>query len=69
MNKPLKKLVYKLLIYSIILLAGLALDVVNTTSTYGLVIPSMLTVFTVISIYQYVKTVRKANDKSNIEFK
>ena len=71
MNKPLQTLVYKLLVYTVILIAGIALGAVNLTSGhgFGLVLPSMLTVFAVNNIYQYIKARQKAKDKSKVEFK
>ena len=69
MKKPLQKLVCKLLIYILILLAGLAFGAVNTTGPYGMVLPSLLTVFATVDIYHYVKDIRKAKNKSKIEFK
>ena len=71
MNTPLQTLVYKLLIYAIILIAGIALGAVNLTSEhgFGLVLPCMLTVLALNNIYQYIKAIRKTKDKSKIEFK
>ena len=68
MKKPLQLLLYKLVVYAIILLAGLALGAVNTTNSYGIVLPAMLTVFTIRAIVEYVKETKKANDKSKIDF-
>lgn len=68
MKKPLKTFIYKLLACGLILLAGYFLGLVHTETSMGVVVPAMCTVYAIGSLWNYIKEVRKANDKSKVDF-
>lgn len=68
MGKPIKKLIYKLVITIIFLIISYYAGWIDGEKTYGMVIPSLCTVYAVLALINCIRQIRKSKDQSKVEF-